>query len=185
MGLSALQLGSVPAYAAIVERRVGANTWLTFNVAAAYDSRDVALRPFGPEDVLERKSIKVYSGNTSLLLGLRHALVHKIVEVSLDGAAIATRQSIWRDDLREGETIPSLESTPSQAYALGLQAGMTLERQLIEGLALRLVVDGASVTFTSTESSTIDSLGVATPTTREGFRAALTLQAGLQLHFYF
>jgi len=185
MGLSALQLGSVPTYAAIIERRVAASTWLTFNVAAAYDSRDVSLRPFGPEDVLQRQSIKVYSGTASLLLGLRHTLVHRVVEVSVAGAAVAARQNVWRDDLREGETIASLETTPSQSYSVGLQAGMTLERQVIEGLALRLALDAASVTFTRTDAATIDSLAVATPTTRHGLRAALTLQAGLQLHFYF
>lgn len=176
-------LVGAPLYSAVVERRVGTRTWLAFNVGLAYDSREQRLAPAFGADALERETIGVYSSNTSLLLGLRHAFAQKLVEVSLVGSLGVSRQSIWRDGLREGETIASLEAIPSKQYRVGVLGGLTLERELIEALALRLSLDAASLSFTSSESESNDTL--AGSSSRQSWRAAVLLQAGLQLHFYF
>jgi hypothetical protein len=172
-------------YSAVIERRVGARTWLAFNVVAAYESYDRQLVPFSPGGKLERETIGVYYSSTSLRLGLRHVFVHKLVDVSFTGALVASRRSTWRDDLRAGENISGGESTPTRIYALGVQAGMTLERELIEALALRLTLGAASLDFSSTESFIAYPSGVATPIATQGWRAEVSLQTGLQLHFYF
>jgi len=182
-GLGALADG--PLYSAVIERRVGARTWLTFDVEAVYDSHETRVFPLVRGDQPERDSIRVYSSNTSLLLGFRQVFVQKLVEVSVTGSLVGGRRSLWRDGLREGETIAELEMIPSKAYSFGVRGGFTFERELIDDLALRLSLAAASLGFTSTEAATIDGLGVASPTSRQTLRAAVALQAGLQLHFYF
>ena len=176
-------LVGAPLYSAVLERRIGAQTWLAFDVGLAYDSREQQLSPVFGGDALERETIRVYSSNTSLLLGLRHAFVQKLVEVSLIGSLGVSRRSMWRDGLREGETIASLESIPNKQYQVGVLGSLTLERELIEALALRLALDVASLSFASSESKSDDAL--AGPHSRQSWQAAVLLQAGLQLHFYF
>ena len=179
-GVSAL---TAPTYGAAFERRVGPRTWLALNAMGSYDSRDVPITPADEPPV--RSAAAVHSLSGSFLLGLRHEIVQSLVNVSVFAAGVISAQRVRPDTLRSSESYQGLQYTPSNARSVGFVGGMTVERQLIEALALRLSLDLASLSFSRTTTETIDGLGVGTPTSFSARRFGVAVRPGLQLHFYF
>ncbi len=182
-GFSGLAALSAPTYGAAFERRVGPRTWLALNAMGSYDSRDVPVTPADEPPI--RGAAAVHSLSGSLLLGLRHEIVQSLVTVSVFAAGVISAQRIRPDTLRSSESYQGLQYSPSNARSVGFVGGMTVERQLIEALALRLSLDLASLSFSRTTTETIDGLGVGTPTSFSARRFGVAVRPGLQLHFYF
>jgi hypothetical protein len=182
-GLSGLAALSTPAYGAAVERRVGPRTWLALNAMGSYENRDLAITPAEVPPI--RSSAAVHSLSGSFLLGLRHEIVQSLVNVSIFAAGAISAQRVRPDTLRSSEKYQTYGYTPSNARGVGFIAGMTVERQLVEALALRLSLDIASLSFTRTTTETIDGLGVGTPVSLSARRFGISIRPGLQLHFYF
>jgi hypothetical protein len=117
-------LTSTPRVSTTVERRVGDATWLGFQLGGRYGSSST-------EDSRGSESGGLYAQ-----LGVRHVLNPKgLVEVSLWGAASA---DYWTGSYPSpSEQVPDAVHS-GRGFSLGLVGGLALERELVQGLALRL-----------------------------------------------
>jgi hypothetical protein len=113
-------------------------------------------------------------------LGLRYVFVQSVVEVSGELAAFGRYK-----------TVNSLQiagvagSGNVRARSLGLVAGLSAERELIQGLALRLTMRLARASVESDTTRGQDSLGVSLDTDTTSSNVALIAEPSLALYFYF
>jgi hypothetical protein len=163
---------------------VGARTWLALNALGSYESRDTPLS-LSSNAVGGRTQIAVNTGAFALLLGLRHVFAQGIVDFSMFAAAFGSYQSVGGGPLRSGESVSGLPAPGDTTRSLGVLAGLAVERELIDGLALRLSVDTLSASISNDESVFVDSIGFEKRTDFGTRRAGLSLRPGLQLYFYF
>lgn len=134
-GLDGL-LTSTPRVSTTIERRVGDATWLGLQLGGNYGSSH-------PEDSRGWEYGSLYAQ-----VGVRHVLNPKgLVEVSLWGAASASYWSGAYPNPSEQE--PDAVHS-SRAFSLGLVGGLALERELIQGLALRLSSSVAQASWNKT-----------------------------------
>ncbi len=115
---------SSPRLSTTIERRVGDATWLGFQLGGHYSD-------FRPEYGQDSEQ-----GGLSAQLGVRHVLNPKgLVEVSLWGAATADYWTISYPS--PSEQVPDAISS-GRGFTVGVVGGLALERELVQGLALRL-----------------------------------------------
>lgn len=125
---------NLPTYRASFERRIHDNTWLTFTGSFTHSSADVPVSTqFDPP---LRSTIEVQSTSLAALLGIRQVLMTDIVDVSWFGAASGAWYWITGDTLQPGESVQTLPGTHGRS--LGFVSGITVERQLIDRLSVRL-----------------------------------------------
>jgi hypothetical protein len=172
-----------PTFAGALEHRVAQHTWLALTASGSYESRDAPLSSSGESP--GRASIPIRSLSGALLLGLRHEIVHGVVDVSIFAGGFIGAQRVRHDRLRTGEFFNGYQYNTSNLRSFGLIGGITLERQLIDALALRLSLDLAKLSFSRSQTETIDSLGVGTPQNLSTRSLGVAIRPGLQLYFYF
>lgn len=148
-GLSTLQ----PSVSALIERRLGARTFLLFQLAGGYSS----WRSTTDADSSSRQF------NLDGQLGVRHVFnPGGVVELSWYGSARAGWQSFDAQlrtqtlDPSTGTLSPDLVTTHARGLSVGAATGLVLERELLEGLALRL---SSSVLGFSFGTSSFESVG--------------------------
>src|SRR6185369_580154 len=149
-----------PDYRVSIERRLHRDTWLSFTGGFTHASYEVPVSSqLNPPS---RTKINYQTTSTSLLLGVRQAIVTELVEVSVYGAAAGAWYWTTGDALEPGEW---LNSAPpgSKARTLGFSAGIAVERQLIERLSVRL----SSELFTAQWSKSTPGLTYAQATGEE------------------
>lgn len=172
-----------PTFAGALEHRVGPNTWLALNATGSYDSRDVPLSSsFGSPDPA-KVAVRTLGG--ALLLGLRHEIAHGPVDVAIFGGGFIAAQRVRHDTFEVSENFGGFQYNPSNTRSFGLVGGLTLERQLISGLAVRLSLELAKLSFSRTQTETLDSLGVGTPVDLSSRSFNVGLKPGLLLYFRF
>lgn len=180
--LSLLGAVSTPTYAVAFERRVGPRTWLGLNASGSYETRELPIIPADEPPV--RPSVQGRTLSGSFLLGMRHEIAHGLVDVSIFAAGVISAQRIRQDSLRSSESFVSYQYLPSNTRTVGLVAGLTVERELVEALALRLSLDMASVSFSRATIETMNGIG-GSPASLSSRRFGIAIRPGLKLHFYF
>ncbi len=115
---------------------------------------------------------------------MRHEIAHGLVDVSIFAAGVISAQRIRQDSLRSSESFVSYQYLPSNTRTVGLVAGLTVERELVEALALRLSLDMASVSFSRATIETMNGIG-GSPASLSSRRFGIAIRPGLKLHFYF
>jgi hypothetical protein len=191
----AIDLGDLvsgPAYAAALERRLGGETWVWLNVHGAYERRDVPVRSLvgsstDPNQPIPREQISLATSTATLQLGMRQGFIEGIVDASFYLGAFVGYTSVTGDELRSTESTLSFVAAGSKQRVIGLLAGMAVERELVEALALRLVMDLASASIV--RAQTVEPAGydgdVAVKRDLATKQVSLQVRPGLQLHFYF
>jgi hypothetical protein len=124
-----------PDYRVSIERRLHRDTWLTFTGAFSYASFEVPVS--SQQTPPSRTKINYQTTSTSVLLGIREAIVTDVVEVSVYGAVGGAWYWTTGDALEPGEWMSSAPPG-SRARTLGFSSGIAVERQLIERLSVRL-----------------------------------------------
>jgi hypothetical protein len=175
--------GTVPTFQMSIERRVGPKTWLVLNALFQNSVTDVELE--SNFDPTLRRTVERSSNAIGGLIGLRHAIVSGIAEVSLFGTVGATYW--WIGGPRPGEdesygSYPTLPGTKSKAFeAVG---GLTVERELIEALTLRLST-GVAALRVGDESEVVAAGEGVRRRNRSFASLRLELAPVLELRFYF
>jgi len=134
-----------------------------------------------------RTSINVQNTTAAALLGIRQALITDIVELSWYGAAAGAWYWTGGDMLEEGETAQG-QLPGGFARSLGFSSGITIERQLIDRLAVRLSSEILSLQWSkSTPGQTYEqSIGEEDPpVTRYSQTTILHVAPAIDLRFYF
>ncbi|MDP1825822.1 MAG: hypothetical protein Q8L48_21345 [Archangium sp.] len=133
---SAMGISTSPRITVLLERRVGEQTFLTFQVFAAYR----ASQDDTNKDLFSRQL--TLEGT----VGLRRVFnPGGVIEVSWFGSAgVSYGDTEWRslissyDPLTGGNTVMTLQTVRVHSFSVGALTGLTLERELVSGLALRL-----------------------------------------------
>ncbi|HEX2871114.1 MAG TPA: hypothetical protein VHP33_07660 [Polyangiaceae bacterium] len=171
-----------PSYQTALERRVGDHTWLALDARFSYDTFE---RPATgtSADPNPSGNVRLEVSSAALLLGARQVFVNGVVDVSGYAALLAGYHDVKGDVLGALGALSLLGG--GDGYDLGLLAGISVERELLDALALRLCMDLASARLSSDEAQYRDAAGDIQTTDLGSARAALVLRPGLQLHFYF
>jgi hypothetical protein len=179
-GLAGAFSQTSPTYQTALERRVGERTWLALDARLSYETLE---RPALTANVTFSDTTRIEMSNAALLLGVRQVFVEGVVDVSGYAAVLAGYHVVSGDELGTSGALASIGG--GDGYDLGLLAGIAVERELIDALALRLLVDLASARLSSDQAQQLDGAGDTQATDLGSARAALALRPGLQLHFYF
>jgi hypothetical protein len=159
---------------------LGERSWLALNARVSYDSLETPLRTGGD---FTGETAYLKTTNVAALLGVRHAFVQGVVEVSGYAAVSAGYRDTNQQELADRGATSLLGI--GDGYDLGLLFGTAIERELIDALALRLSLDLASATISSSESTRVDDAGTTRNTRLGAGHLGLTIRPALQLHFYF
>lgn len=185
-GLGALSslglMGTVqPSVSALIERRLSARTFLLFQLSGGYGSwqsttdADSSSRQFSVDGQL----------------GVRHVFnPHGLIEVSWYGSARAGYQSIEAQlrtqslDPSTGMLSPDLLALRGRSFSVGAATGLVLERELVEGLALRFSSSVLGLSFSSSSSETVGNFAVQ-PNGGRSFDVGLRFSPTLELRYAF
>lgn len=139
-----LNFSSGPTARASIEKRIAEQTWLMLGVSAVYsESSQPAL--------LDRPAWQSSGGGGNLSVGARHAFdLGGVVTVSpyiaLEAGVRASRS----------RSVQSASTIHNNSYELGAEAGLIVERELVDGLAVRF---SSSVLQASYSKSTTRGVG--------------------------
>lgn len=172
-----------PTFAGALERRVARHTWLALNATGSYESRDVPLSSSSASPDPAKVAVRTLGG--ALLLGVRHEVAHGVVDVAIFSAAFIAAQRLRHDTFLVSENSGGFPYNPSNTRSFGLMGGLTVERRLIQDLAVRLSLEFARLSFSRTQTETLDRLGVGTPVDLKSRSFSVSLKPGLLLYFYF
>ena len=121
-----------------------------------------------------------------LSAGVRYLVFSDIVNLSVYAMLGGTYAYIGGSSLdTSGHEVILGAGAGSWAYAIGGNAGLALERRLIDRLAVRLSAALLDVYWTDSRVKTIDSTGAQLVIKPKGVSAGLTLEPALELRFYF
>lgn len=181
-GLAGAFSQTAPTYQTALERRLGDHTWLALDARFSYQTFE---RPnvATSDNPNPSATSRFEMSNATLLLGARQVFVDGVVDVSGYAAVLAGYHDISGDALEALGALSLLGG--GDGYDLGLLAGIAVERELLDALALRLSMDLASARLSSDEAQYRGLAGDTQTTELGSARAALVLRPGLQLHFYF
>lgn len=173
-----------PLYRGMLERRIGARSWLTLNTLFSYYSHEspvIATNGMAPS----RERAHVSSTAFTLLLGVRYAFVQGPVEVSASLAGYGAMQHGGGDDLQGGESVEGVLIARGDTSAIGAVAGLSVERELIDALGLRLSMDVGSIGYSRGDTWQLDQSGNRLHERTNGVTASVNLRPSLILSFYF
>jgi hypothetical protein len=170
---------SVATYNATLEHRLGRRAWLALNARFSYVTREAPVYAT-TTDANPAGTYRVSTSSAGVLLGARYVFAQGLVDVSGSAVAFLNYQHV-----KGAEAGGALAGFPGSRRELGLLLGMTVERELIEALALRLSLDLASAGVGFQDSLRIDDVGVEQTRILVTGRLALAIEPGLNLHFYF
>jgi hypothetical protein len=185
---------STPSYAVSIERRVADRTWLMASGVLFYSHSDQLVTPQGTlasggtattPPPAPRQTLSLVTSRETILLGVRHVVARSVVDVSLYAAVAFAHAQLGGDDPRPGEQVLQYPGTATNLFALF--GGFSVERMLIDALALRLNADVAQVSYArqhvlASDSSSQNGLREAKVGTTS---AALLLRPAIFLEFYF
>lgn len=180
-----LNAPSTPAYRVGFERRVYRGCWLAFTGSLLHASYDAPVS--SQLDPATRTTINVQNTTAAALLGVRQALITDIVEFSWYGAAAGAWAWTGGDVLEEGETAQG-PLPGGFARTLGFSSGISVERQLIDRLAVRLSTEILSLQWSKwTPGQTYEqSIGEEPqPITQHSQTTLLHVAPAIDLRFYF
>ena len=175
LGVSGL---NAPTYHAALELRLGRRAWLALNGRFTYESRESA--PLGADTLV---ATRVNTTTTAGLLGIRYIFVQHLVDVAFFTGAFAAYQHVSGSQLQASGATGLFSNAPDRY--IGLLAGLAVERELIDALALRLSLDLGGGYLGRSRAVQLDANGVEQHLDLNSARVELSLRPGLQLHFYF
>jgi hypothetical protein len=172
---------NAPSYRASLERRLIAGTWLGITALLDYDAG--TQRVFSSGNLpAQRERIDYSTTFVGGFLGVRQVVYRDLVELSLYGAFGYQRARIGGDALLPGESLGGLSAPGSFAHTWRIATGLTLERELIDGLAVRLSAELGNLT----RSRTVQTLDGDSPSSdTKDDRIQLHIAPALDLRFYF
>lgn len=176
-----------PRYAAILERRLGGQTWIGLNVMGGYQKREVPVQALSPDAEPNRRlELDVTTTSAGVILGIRQTFVEGIVNASVFLGAFAGYEAIDGDELGPEESVSLFEEPGSKKRVIGLLGGLAVERRLVEALSLRLSLDLARASVVRTQSVERDYAdGERLDRDLTARELTLSVRPALQLHFYF
>jgi len=180
-----LSAPSTPAYRVGFERRIYRGCWLAFTGSLLHSSYDAPVS--SQLDPPTRTTVNVQNTTAAALLGIRQALITDIVEFSWYGAAAGAWAWTGGDVLEEGETAQG-PLPGGFARTLGFSSGISVERQLIDRLAVRLSTEILSLQWSKwTPGQTYEqSIGEEPqPITHHSQTTILHVAPAIDLRFYF
>jgi hypothetical protein len=110
-------------------------------------------------------------------------MAHGIVDVSLHVAAGVAHAAISGEAPRPNEYVSVVPGARATTFAL--LAGFSVERELIDALALRLTMDVANASFSKVDTLTYASDGTRTGGSQSSRNLGLSLSPAVLLQFYF
>jgi hypothetical protein len=133
-----------------------------------------------------RSELELTTTYIALLVGVRQVVAKGVVDVSVAATVGGGRTGIAGDRRRANETLSYYGlDAGDHTVALGVGFGISVERELIPALTLRLATDLLGASFTRMRDVSVDSDGVATADDHDAFAAEVALAPALELHFYF
>jgi hypothetical protein len=170
-----------PSYRASLERRLIDGTWLGITAFLDYDAGTQPVYSSGSPPA-QRERIDYSTSSIGGLLGVRQVVYRDVVELSLYGAFGYQRTRVGGDVLLPGESLRGLSAPGSFAHVWRITAGLTLERELIDGLAVRLSAEFGNLM----RSRTVQILDGDSPSSdTKDDRIQLHIAPALDLRFYF
>ncbi|MFZ5438352.1 MAG: hypothetical protein ACOZQL_00020 [Myxococcota bacterium] len=168
-----------PTAAAFVERRLGERSWLMFQAAVGYTGQ--TLRDSG--------SNRLFTANGRV--GARYVLnPHGLIEVSWYGAAHVAWRS-WNSgslqmafDPQTNTVGTELTTYKSTGLSIGAVTGVVLERELIEGLALRLSTSILGASYSSNWAQVSNNVSLQ-QASGDGVDVGLRFSPSLELRYSF
>jgi len=174
-------LTGTPSYRASLERRLINGTWLGVTALLDYDAGTQRVYSSASPPA-QRERIDYSMSSAGALLGVRQVVYRDLVELSLYGAFAYERARIGGDALRPGETLLGVSAPGSFAHVWRITAGFTLERELIDGLAVRLSAELGNLM----RSRTVQIVDGDSPSSdTKDDRVQLHIVPALDLRFYF
>jgi hypothetical protein len=172
-------LGDLPAaYRLALERRLGRTTFLGLTGVASYQA--YVLPVSSNETPPTSRNVNLTTSSVGGLLGIRQIVVEDLVELSFQGAFVVARSATNGDPLQPGESTGFIVPG-SHSLSWGFSGGVSVERELIESLSLRLSSDIASIVGSR---STTAANGLALAEQRST-AVRLSFAPALDLRFYF
>lgn len=173
-----------PSYRLAAERRLGRNTWLALNAAFSYSHSEQPISFTSATSPHTRDTLDLEAAQEALLLGIRQVVARGVVDLSMYVAVGGAHSKTRGDVPAPGEVVAVIPG--GRGNTLGAVAGIAVERELIDALALRLSADIVGVSLTKQSEEKVDSsTGEQTTTERSSQSAGLTLRPGIQIQFYF
>jgi hypothetical protein len=184
-GLSALgaSYSDVPGYGLSLERHLAGSSWIFLGVIGSYSASDAIIS----SDTAPDRIGEVTSTQLAALLGLRQIVVSHVVDVSLWAAFGVGREFAGGEPL-ELEESSSNRRPGSGSTTVGVVAGLAVERELIEALAVRVSAQLGSARFSSAEEiivETEDMVPVERTIETERRSFELAIRPGIDLRLYF
>jgi hypothetical protein len=166
---------TTPSYLGAFERRLGTRTWVILGLLASRDATE------SPRSQPGGGLSNVPSTTTAAQaqLGLRYVLLQSIVDVSGELAVFGKYRNVG------GSPPASFGGGIVRAQSFGVLAGISAERELVEGLALRLTLRLARGSVDRATYEQLDNLGVMLESKTSSSSLALVAEPALALYFYF
>jgi hypothetical protein len=169
---------TTPDYLAALERRLGTSAWLLLNLGVTYTTTDTPTPGSGSEGARTKTNNSTFSA----VLGVRQVFARGIVDVSGVGALYGRYRSIESGLALLGS---SQQEPGLKDYMVGVQAGLAVERKLIEALALRLQLQLVSFGFNKGTTRVTDQFGDTREADTHGTSLVLHADPSVALYFYF
>ena len=173
---------TAPSYNLSAERRLDGGLWLIFTGAFQHVRGGVPVtEQSGAQATVERNMTTL-----SLAAGVRYVLFEDVVDLSAYAMLGGTYTHVGGHTRDSGGDLVILGAAPgSYAYAIGGTAGLTVERKLIDRLALRLSADILDAYWTAASVKAITVVGARTVSEPDGMMGGLALRPTLELRLYF
>jgi hypothetical protein len=166
-------------YGASLERRLGGRTWLALNARLSYQSDEST----GLASSSPTTTYRLDTTSTAVLLGLRYVFARGVVDASFFGAAFAGYRHTSGDRLHASGSTGIFSILPDRY--VGVLAGVAVERELIEALALRLSLNLATAQYGWREALKLDENDNEQRIPLSSGSVGFTIVPGIELHFYF
>jgi hypothetical protein len=164
-----------------IEKSITSSTWLMLNGAALHSSFDVQV--LNLVDPTKDRVLRLTESTVIGTVGVRQLLLPGLVDFSAYLGVQVGNTWINGDALLPVELSAGPEAGTS-ALLVGAVAGVTVERELVKSLALRIGVQALSLTWIRT--GTTDMIdGVAKETVLKTTSYGLSLEPSIELRLYF
>lgn len=180
----------VPTASLGVERRLLSRTWLLLGFSGGVVEDRTSPENTAPIPPAVTTTRKISEQQAQIALGVRQSLLSDTapVDVSVIGiVAFGYQRTV--DDLTTtrldplGNAVVTTTSAVTNRGTFGAGAGLSVERRLIEFLALRFTLGLLQASYSAGRNAVLT--GSATPTSVSGFTVGLAIEPGLELRGYF
>jgi hypothetical protein len=164
-----------------IEKSLGRTTWLLLNGAFSHTEDDVPVTSF--LDPNQHRIISLTTNSVIGTVGVRQVLVSGVVDFSVFGGLELGNVWVDGEGIEPDEFAPGVQAG-SSTLLFGVLAGIAVERELVEGLALRIPVNVATVSWLWATAKLVTEDGIeTTKLKRSGF--GVVMDPAIELRLYF